>query len=648
MALQYINTAKPLHYRPVLTKVFEHVTDPFRVTRAQVDQFILSIGEQGLRRTLFAMCDMIIDRKPLLEVEQAINATNDDNLRFILQAIYDRAKQTASYVFARYSDTPSVWYDPSDLSTLYQDSVGTTPVTAVGQPVGLMLDKSRGLVLGSELVSNGTFDSDTAWTKQAGWSISAGAANVNTTGIGTTSLISTGMTVTTGVWYRVTYTIASVAGTGLRVNLGGYTEPVYRTAPGTYTLMVLATTTTGFSVTAGSTNTIATIDNISVRELPGLHASQSTPLNRPVLSSRVNQVLNSGFSGAVAGTPGTAPTSWSYISSTGATDSTTVSDGAGGFVWAVSAVAARHFVSQTPPSLPASSVHDFTATLVATTGLEFQQLVTMAGLPAGATLAYLRNGAVVSGTDIAVAGDVIGVRVTLSTTAGTVTLRIGVGCQSNVTGSASFAKASFVAQNESTLPYQRVTTATDYDADFTKFPPFLSVDGTDDGMVTPSWDLTSTDKVTVVAGVRKLSDAATAVLLELSATTTSNNGSFNIAAPSGIYEYGFTNGGSLRKDALLDSTTYAAPITNVVTTIGSIGTDTTTLRLNGAQVAASAGELGTGTYGNYPLYLFRRGGTTLPFNGRFYGLSIIAAAINASELTALERFQATKTGVILP
>lgn len=34
------------------------------------------------------------------------------------------------------------WYDPSDLSTLYQDSAMTTPVTADGQPVGAMLDKS--------------------------------------------------------------------------------------------------------------------------------------------------------------------------------------------------------------------------------------------------------------------------------------------------------------------------------------------------------------------------------------------------------------------------------------------------------------------------------------------------------------------------
>lgn len=37
---------------------------------------------------------------------------------------------------------PGAWYDPSDLSTLFQDAAGTTPVTAVEQPVGRMLDKS--------------------------------------------------------------------------------------------------------------------------------------------------------------------------------------------------------------------------------------------------------------------------------------------------------------------------------------------------------------------------------------------------------------------------------------------------------------------------------------------------------------------------
>lgn len=34
------------------------------------------------------------------------------------------------------------WYDPSDFSTMFQDAAGTVPVTAVGNPVGRILDKS--------------------------------------------------------------------------------------------------------------------------------------------------------------------------------------------------------------------------------------------------------------------------------------------------------------------------------------------------------------------------------------------------------------------------------------------------------------------------------------------------------------------------
>lgn len=35
-----------------------------------------------------------------------------------------------------------VWYDPSDLTTMFQDTAGTIPVTMAGQPVGKILDKS--------------------------------------------------------------------------------------------------------------------------------------------------------------------------------------------------------------------------------------------------------------------------------------------------------------------------------------------------------------------------------------------------------------------------------------------------------------------------------------------------------------------------
>lgn len=43
-----------------------------------------------------------------------------------------------------FSGASGAWYDPSDLTTLFQNSAGTTAVTAAGNPIGLMRDKSGG------------------------------------------------------------------------------------------------------------------------------------------------------------------------------------------------------------------------------------------------------------------------------------------------------------------------------------------------------------------------------------------------------------------------------------------------------------------------------------------------------------------------
>lgn len=47
---------------------------------------------------------------------------------------------TPSLLFS--SGEQGAWYDPSDISTLFQDAAGATPVTADGDPVGYMGDKS--------------------------------------------------------------------------------------------------------------------------------------------------------------------------------------------------------------------------------------------------------------------------------------------------------------------------------------------------------------------------------------------------------------------------------------------------------------------------------------------------------------------------
>ena len=47
-----------------------------------------------------------------------------------------------STIYSFTSATSMAVYDPSDLATLFQDSAGTTPVTADGDPVGLILDQA--------------------------------------------------------------------------------------------------------------------------------------------------------------------------------------------------------------------------------------------------------------------------------------------------------------------------------------------------------------------------------------------------------------------------------------------------------------------------------------------------------------------------
>ncbi|WP_156790606.1 hypothetical protein [Rhodobacter ferrooxidans] len=56
-------------------------------------------------------------------------------------------------------------------------------------------------------------------------------------------------------------------------------------------------------------------------------------------------------------------------------------------------------------------------------------------------------------------------------------------------------------------------------------------------------------------------------------------------------------------------------------------------------------DQGTGTFGNHALYIGRRGGTSLPFNGRLYGLALRGASSTTSEIVKTERYLARKSGV---
>ena len=189
--------------------------------------------------------------------------------------------------------------------------------------------------------------------------------------------------------------------------------------------------------------------------------------------------------------------------------------------------------------------------------------------------------------------------------------------------------------------YQRVNTASDYDT--VGFKPYPRFNGTNQWLQTSSIDFSYGDKMFVSAGVRKLSDAGNPIIIELSSADT-NSWIFSLFAGAPFYsqEYRFASRGTSASAA--GETVNVPPSTNIVSGVGDISGDQAILRVNGTQVATSTADQGTGNYGNYPLYIGARAGTSLWFNGRLYGLVVAGKAASASEITNTEAFTNQKTG----
>ena len=416
------------------------------------------------------------------------------------------------------------WYDPSDLTTLFQDSAGTTPVTAVEQPVGLMKDKSgRGnhafqatagnrpvLSARVNLLTKTEDFSDAVWTK-------------------------TGSTISNS-------TIDTPEGTQLTAKLIGnntsttcYTTQFYTSIGTAYTCTIYAkaANTPRVSIWEGNSSAFySTFDLISGTVVANSGATGSiSSIGNGWFKCSMTSTQTSGTRGfytVLIGALGTGPFATGFSG-----------DGVSGiYIW--------H-----PDLRPTNS---------------------------GALLP----------------------------------------------------------------PYQRVNTESDYDT--VGFPLYLKANGTSSAMSTNSIDFTGTDKMTVVTGVRKLSDATAAILFELSVVSPNNKG-FYVAAPQAnlTANYSYLSAGTIAYEAI--ASPFVAPTPNVVTGQSSISTPSSTIRVNSNQAAISSSTLGTGNFGNSPLYLFARAGISLYLNGQFYGAIIRGAQSDTASVTQTENYMATKTGI---
>ena len=146
--------------------------------------------------------------------------------------------------------------------------------------------------------------------------------------------------------------------------------------------------------------------------------------------------------------------------------------------------------------------------------------------------------------------------------------------------------------------------------------------------------------------MHKNSDAAVGQVLELSASIATNAGAFSFPSSPNINDYGIGLSGSAGFTTL-SSGAFPAPITSVLTGLLDINvaSDKVKIRVNALQRAASgAAAIGSGNFGNYPMYLGSRAGNGLFFNGRMYSVIVRGAASTAAEITDAEKYVNSKTG----
>lgn len=179
----------------------------------------------------------------------------------------------------------------------------------------------------------------------------------------------------------------------------------------------------------------------------------------------------------------------------------------------------------------------------------------------------------------------------------------------------------------------------------------LKFDGIDDGYVTQSINFTNTDKVTVIAAVRKLSDAGASMVAELSVNAQTNAGSFYVIAPiyaGANYAVLINNGVSAPATT---ATGYTAPTSNVISarlnTKGVTRIEQIGMRVDGVLKGDTSALPTDGNFGSYPLFIGRRGGTVMPFNGQIYALLVIGKLLDDATTQKIEKEFAKYIGVTL-
>lgn len=525
----------------------------------------------------------------------------------------------------------------------YFDSSGTTHASVDGS-VGLVLDAAGSV--GAELVTNGDFSSGTiGWNLGVGYSISSGKL------IATASSANGdyAFTYSSGKTYRVTYTIDSITG-NVSVNLGGAPGTVRNTA-GTYSELITTVDALSFVRVQSRFGTASfVVDNVSVKEVTGIHATQGTPGYKPTLRKGIVNLLtySNDLTNAVwlrAGSPVITPTSFARTASS-----------------------ASYIANTTTPAKPAVAL-PYTAATVASAGsgryvslrlqgsypsrvdavFDLQNGVVVGGYPTvsgtfaspSASIVSLGSGQYLCGVS-AVSDTYLGITPFISFNSagvqvdGTDSMATSSG---NVYGSGLFAGTLTAAQILAAGGIPLTTTAP---ASSQAGVNYLALDGVDDrlALAGPLFQM-GDDHCVVAAAMKSSVDTASPGIIAVEGTGTDLIGLTFSAAK---VQY-FLNAGGVASYRVSNSDYQS---TSIVVTGRKVGTSAV-LRVNGVQQGAALSTSATGGGAMTSATIGRQsyGGVPAGLKGNIHCVLAIKGTVSDADLAVLEKFVAQLSGVQL-
>lgn len=289
--LGYLTDQNYIEYDGVDDKLITNL--PSALTNCTVLRAIPDVGTQvKYNQTLPMLYEDSTNHAGLVAINRAL--TRKEQLR-IMEELDKRAGATSleTLTFKTFDNNQEGFvYDPNDLSTMFQDAVGTVPVTAVGQPVGLIFDKRKGSATGINLHTPTTPMNATVYPATGTRSGLDITVSQEVSGYASVSL---GMPTVVGKTYLLELIAPDVAGFWVLVSDNSSSDSANRrtaisTAPRskintkiTFIFTASAAVTYIHLNRGTSVTSPATFKDVSVREVLGNHAYQTTSASRPIL-----------------------------------------------------------------------------------------------------------------------------------------------------------------------------------------------------------------------------------------------------------------------------------------------------------------------------------------------------------------------------